>query len=157
MTAEAVDGRRGILVSWQDEHLLPNDAGECLVSEEIALAADKSIPKNDPNNAVAQLSFDAGSRQLEVRVPSARGDTKWTSDVPVDAFPEVRQMLSTAKPAACCSLGLELLIELLQAIKATGADTVRINVPASAAQAIRFEGLNAPWKVEGVQMQLADR
>jgi len=140
MQAAATDGRIAIRLSWQDEYILPNDEVECLVPAEIALLAEKAIPKEGlPDHTHAMVTIDSDDA-VELRVIRPTDAIKFEGTLIDEKMPDVNGVipLYSAIEAHRSTLGVDRLIQLLQTMKAVGGDEVTIMVPADDARPVRF-------------------
>jgi hypothetical protein len=158
MSVEATDGRRAIRVEWQDAYMLPRVAHVGNIPADIALKADKEIPKKgEPDTLYATVT--AGPN-LEIRATNGETNVVITGNaVQIEKFPDIHAVETSAAdgPQTVTDLGVGLLIGLLQAMQAAGADRVRVCVPHNRARPITLLSRTEDSRtITALQMPLRD-
>lgn len=164
MKVDATDGRRAIVVTWEDEFLLPTDEHTTCVPAGLALMAEKAIPsKGTPDELMVEMSASDAHRDFEAKVRQGEDSVTIAGAGVVAAFPAIDDVipdyrLTSAKDGTCArtTLGIDLLIGLLKAMKATGVDQVDVDVPTKPGRVVKLTGQvwDTPRKVVAIQCPL---
>jgi hypothetical protein len=147
MRADATDGRRAVVVRWQDEFMLPRIEHSCMVPADLALLAEKAIPsKGTPEEQLVQLSAaDDESLDFEARVKQGEDSVTVAGILSNGEFPPIDDVMpeyETVEPedgyATKVTLNAELLIGLLKVFVKAGAYAVEIQCPAKPGRPVKF-------------------
>jgi hypothetical protein len=150
MSVASTNGRVGLLLEWNGEHLSDAMGGEAryIVPGDVASMVEKALPKKgEPDEMVAVMTVEDGD-PMKVRVSRPLEAITFEGGAIEGEYPDIDGVIpkyETVVPdegasASVATLGIDLLIEMLQSIRGSGVDDVTVAVPLKQGRALVFSG-----------------